>query len=502
MNSTSHAGQVASAIPARTLPQTRVEMRSRYVTYLIVLFFLSLSLVNPWVRGDGVGYYAYIRSLLIDHDLHFDKDWLAANTTFAEGRVDASGRLRADQYSPTGYVKNHFSIGPSVLWAPFLIVIHGLVLVADRLGAHIPADGYSRPYLMTMSVATAFYGFLGLLLAFDLARQYVDERWAFLATVGIWFASSLFVYMYFNPSWSHAHSAFTVALFLWYWYRTRGTRTLGQWLLLGLAAGLMVDVYYPNAIVLIVPALEGVTYYVRAAEDSGQQAWGARRLLVAHSLFIVAAGVAVLPTFITRRIIYGSSFESGYPPIREWFWTSPKLLAVLFSSDHGMLSWTPVLIPAILGLIVFCRRDQLFGAGLLVAFLAYYYFIASYPDWDGISSFGNRFFVSLTPVFILGLASVLGWFAQRWKRLGRDLTVAGTIGLLVLWNFGLMFQWGSHLVPARGPISFSEMVHNQLFVVPRQLTAQVRDYVFERKALMQKIEERDFKQLQTRPSPP
>jgi hypothetical protein len=217
----------------------------------------------------------------------------------------------------------------------------------------------------------------------------------------------------------------------------------------------------------------------------------------------VAAGVTLLPTFITRRIIYGSSFESGYPPIRDWFWTSPKLLAVLFSSDHGMLSWTPILIPAILGLIFFWRRDRLFGTGLLLAFLSYYYFIASYPDWDGISSFGNRFFVSLTPVFILGLASVLGWFARWWKRPGRNLTVAnGAIGLLVLWNFGFMFQWGSHLVPVRGPISFPEMVHNQLFVVPRQLTAQVRDYVFERKVLMREIEEHDFKQLQTHPSPP
>ena len=33
------------------------------------------------------------------------------------------------------------------------------------------------------------------------------------------------VYMYFNPSWSHAHSAFIVALFVWYWDRTRTTRT-------------------------------------------------------------------------------------------------------------------------------------------------------------------------------------------------------------------------------------------------------------------------------------
>src|SRR2546430_9162041 len=103
-----------------------------------------------------------------------------------------------------------------------------------------------------MALATAIYGFLGLLLAFRLTRQYVEERWALLATLAIWWASSLPVYMYFNPSWSHAHSAFAVALFLWYWHETRSSRALSQWLLLALIAGLMLNVYYPNAMVLSV----------------------------------------------------------------------------------------------------------------------------------------------------------------------------------------------------------------------------------------------------------
>ncbi len=65
-----------------------------------------------------------------------------------------------------------------------------------------------------------------------------------------------------------------------------------------------------------------------------------------------------------------------------------------------------------------------------------------------------------------------------------------------------MFQWGSHLIPARGPVSFSEMIHNQFFVVPRHLTAELRRYLFNRKALMQQIENRDLQQLQKNPPPP
>jgi len=64
-----------------------------------------------------------------------------------------------------------------------------------------------------------------------------------------------------------------------------------------------------------------------------------------------------------------------------------------------------------------------------------------------------------------------------------------------------MFQWGSHLVPARGPVSCSEVLHNQFFVVPRQLTSNLRAYLFRRKALMQQIEDRDLQQLEKNPPP-
>ena len=503
MNSVSQGNRIEPLIPALAVPQTGNRGHSRHtIGCLITLFLLSLPLVNPWVRGDGVGYYAYARSVLIDHNLNFEKDWLTANPSFSQGRLNASGQLQTDQYSPTGHIKNHFSIGPSLLWSPFLIAAHGGVLVMDRVGAHIPADGYSRPYRIAMAAGTAVYGFLGLLLAFDIARDYVEERWALLATLGIWLASSLPVYMYFNPSWSHAHSAFAVALFLWYWNRTRNGRTFWQWLLLGLVAGLMMNVYYPNAILLLVPALEAVVNYSRLTKIPEQGSMSTLDLLGRHVLFMVVAGLTLVPTFITRRIIYGTTFESGYPPMRTWFWTSPKLLQVLFSTDHGMLIWTPILIPAICGLFLFWRHDHLFGTGLLLSALVFYFFIASYPDWDGISSFGNRFFVSMTSVFILGLSATLEVSAGWSKKLGNSITAAScVVGLLVLWNFGLMFQWGSHMIPARGPISFSEMARNQFFVVPRQFNGYLQAYLFKRRILMQQIENRDLEQLEREASP-
>jgi hypothetical protein len=358
-----------------------------------------------------------------------------------------------------------------------------------------------------MALATATYGFLGLLLSFRLARQYVNERWALLATLAIWWASSLPVYMYFNPSWSHAHSAFVVALFLWYWHETRSSRSLAQWLILAVITGLMLNVYYVNALVIAVIAVEVARQYYlafrphpRAAPNSTLRV---SELLLRHSLFAAVLFVCLLPTLITRYIIYGSPFESGYVPLRDWLWSSPVFFNVLFSSNHGLFSWTPILLISTAGLFIFWRWQRRAGTPFLAAFLAFYIFISCYPDWAGISSYGNRFFVSVTPLFILGLAV----FFDRTARLFRSqrAALAAVIALLAvttLWNAGLMFQWGSHLIPARGPVSFSDIVHNQFFVVPRQISADLQRYLFKRKALMKQIEDRDLRQLEKNPPPP
>jgi hypothetical protein len=462
---------------------------SKYERILILVFFLTLPLSNPWVHGDGVGYYAFARSLLIEHDLNFKKDWLAANASFRMGRRDADGNIAPEQYTGTGHLDNHFSIGPAVLWSPFLITAHLAVLSYDALGGHVSADGYSRPYVMAMALGTALYGFAALWISFRIARKYLPERWAFLATLGIWFASSLPVYMYFNPSWSHAHSAFMVGLFLWYWDRTRVARTWLQWVILGGIAGLMIDVYYVNGLLLILPLFESLTAYWTAFKASAGKP--ITLLFLKNLLFAAAIILTFLPTLIVKKIIYGSYLTFGYEHL--WVWTSPAFFTVCFSSQHGLFSWTPILVLAVLGLWGLRRHDRTLALYLIVVFVAFLYTIGCYGDWHGISSFGNRFFISLTPLFILGLAAVFDWLEDRWHDHGVFASIATMI--LIAWNLGLVYQWGTHLIPVRGPISWREAAYNQVVVVPFQVTRTLKDYLTHREQLMNHIEHEDIKQI-------
>jgi len=469
---------------------------SNYEKILVLLFLLLLPLCNPWVRGDGVGYYAFGRALLIEHDLNFKEDWLSGNASFRMGRADEEGRILPGQYTSTGHLDNHFSVGPAMLWAPFLVAAHLGVLAYDALGGHVLANGYSRPYVIAMSLGTVLYGFLALWISFRVARKYFPERWAFLATLGIWFASSLPVYMYFNPSWSHAHSAFAVALFFWYWDRTRPTRTLGQWVLLGAIAGLMMDVYYPNSILLLLPLLESLAGY-RSAIRSHETA-SAGELFLENVAFAGVTIAAFAPTLVTKKIIFGSYFNFGYTEM--WYWNSPALLKVCFSAEHGLFSWTPIVALAVLGFFFLRRTDRTLGLYSIIVTATYLYAIGCYQNWSGVSSFGNRFFVSLTIFFVLGLAAFFDFLARAWQERPAAIVSSTATAVLILWNMGLIFQWGTHLIPARGPISWREAAYNQLAVVPTRAARTLRAYLTRRKQLMGNIEEEDVEQLKSQGS--
>jgi hypothetical protein len=471
-------------------------MLSKYEKILILVFLLTLPFVNPWVRGDGVGYYAFVRAPLIQHNLDFRNDWTHANTSFRMGRLEVSADTESidpDQFTSTGHLDNHFSVGPAILWMPFLAVAHGTVILAHWFGGRVLENGFSRPYLLAMALGTAFYGFAAVWISLRIARKFVPEEWAFAGTLGIWFASSLPVYMYFNPSWSHAQSAFVVALFLWYWLRTRDGRTTLQWLVLGGIGGLMMDVYYINAVLVALPMGESLaTYFAAARQASGSRAG---LMLVRDALFSGALLLAFSPTLITKKIIYGSFLNFGYGV--HWYWNSPAFLKVAFSADHGFLTWTPILMLALIGLVLLSQKEAKIGLSLLSVFILYVYAIGSYEDWDGISSFGNRFFVSLTPIFVVGLAGFFHWLATAWEKRKAIWAAGLATALFIAVNFGMMFQWGMHLIPPRGPISFGRAAYNEVAVVPGMAAEMVKDYLTGRGALMRRIEQEDVKQLKS-----
>lgn len=433
---------------------------------LIALFLITLPFVRAQVREDGVSYYGVTRSLVVDHNLQFNGDWKDREGPLVPGR-DQMGRPVMLRVSKTGHIPVHSPIGASLLWMPFVAATHGSILVLDHFGGHIRADGFSEPYLVTMAGATCLFAFLGLWLSFRLARRYVGERWAFLATIALWLATSLPAYLYVDPAWSHAHSVFAVALFLWYWNRTRENRTAPQWFLLGLIFGLMAEVYFPNAALVFLLLVELVSTATKStAIDEHLSLFAIARN---YALCVLAALIAFIPTFVIRTILLGSPFAAGAYGGQTWNWKSPEYLRVLLSPSQGLLTTTPIVIAAIIGLFLLPRRDKVLGKGLIASCIAFCTIIAMYPFWNLGPAFGNRYFISLIPAFIPGLAVLLDDLAHLHRDAGAIARRAWVVAaLLIVWNLGLVFQWSAGLMPDVGRVYWSEVLYNEFRIVPSE----------------------------------
>lgn len=470
------------------LPISMTSQRFRWVggwrewRVLVTVAVLALPLFTPRIyASDEIKYFATLRSVYFDRDLHYANEY----AHFIERDPVAQAGLRPflEHVTPTGRRLNDAPIGSALLWAPFYVAADGLVLTMRSLGSSIPRDGYSRPYVWGVCLASLFWGIAGLFLCYRLCREYVSRTAAAWGVVAVWFASPVVFYLYITPAMSHANSLFAVALFVWLWHTTRVGRTTTEWVLLGAAAALMVLVRELNWLFLFLvafdelravlssrdPLTDEVTAW-RALEKFSHRAFG-------YAAFAATVTLLVAPQFYVYRTLNGTFGPT--PFVVEKFSVFPvHAFQVLFSGFHGLFSWHPVTLAGVLGLTALWRRAPTVALAFVFVLAAQVVVIGSYDTWWGGASFGARRFINCTILFAVGAAAA---FAQL-RGAGRHLGAVGVV-LLILWNFGLAVQYSVGLIPRDAPVRISRIAYNQLFEVPPRVAQIAWRFAFDRSSL-------------------
>jgi hypothetical protein len=445
------------------------------VKVLAALLLLTPLLVLPYLRGDGNGYYAWLRSPVIDGDLNFLNEFERGDPTFLRTVFDDQGQLLPGMETDTGRIRNQWSVGPAVVWAPFFLTAHALTSAAHALGFDVATDGFSTPYRWFSAIGTALAASIGLLLAFRVARDVAEVGPAVLGTAAIWLASPLPIYQYLLPFWPFGIAVLVSSALVVVW-RTPGWGAR-RWFALGALTG-FAAIVHPIGIawgLLPAAALLGL--------DAGSRAERVRAL----PWFALGGFVGALPQLVGKAVVIGSPFDTGYEA--QWRFTRPDVFRVLFGANHGALTWTPVLALAIVGLAIVMRRDRRLGLGLLVVLVGMVYLVASYGSFEQ-SSFGNRFLVWFTPGFVIGAAALAD---ALWSRRG---LVLGVVAALVVWNALFMFQWAWGLVPKRGPVDWGVMARQQFTEAPAEMVHAVRLFFTDRGELIRIVQEQDIENIE------
>lgn len=444
---------------------------------LLLLWLLLLPLFTPRLyASDEAKYFVHLRSLWFDGDVDYynEYDDLMRRDPAAFGWLS---ELR-DPPSPTGRRLNDAPIGSAVLWAPFYIAADAGVVVARALGAEVERDGYGRPYVWAVCLASLFWGSLGLLLLYRSARLFCSASASRWALIGLWLGGPLVFYLYITPPMAHANSMFAVSLFVWLWLRGRGReRTMGQWAALGAAGGLMVLVRELNWLMLLPLGVDEGMRLLGELRDRGATVVPAK--LPGWALFGAVLAVVVAPQFLVYWLLHRTLGPT--PFIVDKFSSYPEfVLQVLVSGFHGLFSWHPVTFLGVIGLAVLARRQPVVAAGLALAFLAQVLVIGSYATWWGGAGFGARRFINNTPAFMLGLAALLDAVPAARRRLAWLGIIA-----LVVWNFGLALQYATGIIPREDPVAMRTIARNQFTEVPRRAASVGWRFLTDRWSLVQ-----------------
>ncbi|MGB2714530.1 MAG: hypothetical protein WBC51_10155 [Vicinamibacterales bacterium] len=416
----------------------------RELAGLVALFLATLPVVTPRIySSDEVQYFSYLRSLWFDRDVSFDNEYryfYEHGVARTQGFEDTFLQLT----TPAGRRVNFATLGCAVLWAPFYAVADVWTRMARARGSEMEADGFSQPYVAAVAYGSACYGFLAVLLSIGAARRVTG--YGIAPGLAVWVGSPLLFYMYVAPGYSHACSAFAVALFVSIWLHVRRTWSHGGVAALAASAALMTIVREQDAFLALGPALD---YLLpgsnRVLSDRGL-ASHAQRLAIAGVAFVLCA----LPQLLAYKAVNGH-FSPSRLVSRKMTWTAPHGLQVLLSPEHGFFFWTPLAFLAVVGVILLALRGvpyhidaRRIGVCAVVMIAAQVYVSGSVESWTVAGAFGQRRFVALTVLLTMGMAAI--WSRANWQPGWFRYALAGCVAVAIWWNVALIALFGTGLM--------------------------------------------------------
>lgn len=396
-----------------------VKILSRFTDYQYFIFLFVFSLiiyvlgvlkVQSFFWGDSLYYYAYTRSIVLDHDIDFSN----------QAYHPILGFPNEPEVSPkTGQVINKFSPGTSLFWIPGLVVGQLVSGVGNVMGYNtLFVDGAGVVPQFFIAVSALLFGVLGLWFVYKTLLDWFSKKIAVLSVVALFFTTQLFYYVTMDPVNSHSISFLISAGLLWQFSMILKTNiTWKKVIPMGITAGLLILVRNQD-IVVVLPILIALLL-VKKESMLEKLNW---LTLFGGSAFLIMS-LQIYTTLILFGIL-GSPYVIGG---EQFYWFRPDFLRVLFTLENGLFFFAPILVLAVFGLFKMLQnqmvkkpKEQILKnpkfvlpfVGILTFFLQLYV-VASWGREITGGPYGSRMFVSVLPALSIGLATCIVFLQKK-----------------------------------------------------------------------------------------
>ncbi len=419
---------LAGVAGAALWQRVKQSAQTPYIIIGVVWILSTLLFFAPTISSDGVGYYAYIRSFGIDGDWQFTNE-------FDKTQSPLPSIATFPVYAPTGYMINPWSIGPSIIWAPFWYIAHGVTLLANFIGGDWEVDGYTIIYRALITYSSSLAGLLTLYLVYLLLIRWFSTQIALLTTITLYLASNWLYYTQIAGSYPHGFVGLFAILTVLTAFKILETPVpkIRDWIYFGLSIGFLVLCYWMNILIGVFPL--GIVIY-KLWPLLRQREWKlSKTYMIGIVITILFVLIVLLPQFITWRYLYHSWFiRVDTNPLRL-VPSNFQLIPFFFGSIYGIMWWTPGYFLGILGSVWFAIKRPWPGLLFLLTMIVFISYNVAIPNWEGSGAFGFRRITCLIPFFAIGLATIFQAL-QRWRLLPVVLA-----SIMAGWSLRIMVRY-------------------------------------------------------------
>lgn len=385
-----------------------------YLAVLVVL--LTHFLYYPkWSKGgteatiswDVSGYYMYLPASLIYQDIK----GCGFKDSILQNYGPTPNFQQAFVHEASGNYVMKYSMGQAISFLPAF----GLAHLYAKSTAY-PADGFSFPYQLAISLGSLFWALLGLyylrkFLLFFYRPKVVD--WSIL---GLVLGSNYLNYSAIDGAMTH-NTLFTLySLLLYVTVRFYQQPSYLKGAAIGALVGWAALIRPTEIIACIIPLAWGL------------QPWLGKELKQRLQFVAQHFGKLLLAVLITAFI---GSFQLMYWKYAtgEWIvysyqdqgfsWLSPHLHAGFLSYKSGWLTYSPFMLLPLLGFWPFFKQQRSLFAAVFAFSLLFIYITFAWDIWWYGGSLGQRAMVQAYPVLALPLAALVHWLSQQklWLKL-------------------------------------------------------------------------------------
>lgn len=399
-----------------------------YLLFCICIVVLNLFYYPKWKKGateatiswDVSGYYWYLPSMFIYGDLSeqkFHKEIL-------------------DKYQPTydfhqafptenGKYVMKYSMGQAVQYMPAFAIAHAIASVTDY-----DADGFSRPYQVSLSMYGLLMAMLGMWVLMHLLLRYFDDKTTAFTLFIIGIATNYLNYSAIDNALTHNYLFTLYALLILQTIRFYEEQTYRKAASIGILIGVMMLTRPTEIVAIFIPILWGIGTWSGIKERIQFVLSNKRYMSVA---VICTALVGSLQLFYWKLaggewIIY-SYQDQGFS------WLRPHVFAASISYKAGWFTYTPVMILSIIGIPFLWFKYPKLRFAVMAVFAFATYITFAWDIWWYGGSLGQRAMIQ----YYVVIAFVIAAFIQELKRFGL-LILSLFIIICTYYNFWLTIQ--------------------------------------------------------------